>query len=171
MSTPDTSEDGDAMQAGLDPVAEAEAADAPAVDAAPRSEPSTGLAPRRPLATGITTWRSAAVPATVAQSGNPAAKRFLEFFAVTIRNPNTRMSYYRAACRFFAWCDTHRLPELAEIEPMHVAAYIEIMQTEFEKPTVKQHLAAVRMGCSTGWSPARSSPPTRRTLSAGPGTQ
>jgi hypothetical protein len=29
-----------------------------------------------------------------------AARRFLEFFAATIRNKNTRMAYYRAACSF-----------------------------------------------------------------------
>ena len=31
------------------------------------------------------------------------------------------------------------------IEPLHVAAYVEQLGREFEKPTVKQHLAAVRM--------------------------
>ncbi|MGI4746198.1 MAG: tyrosine-type recombinase/integrase [Janthinobacterium lividum] len=111
----------------------------------PRPEASTGLAPRRPSTSGITAWSSAAVPITVAQSGNQAARRFLEFFAVTIRNPNTRMSYYRAACQFFAWCDTNGLTELTDIEPMHVAAYIETLLRKFEKPTTKQHVAALRM--------------------------
>jgi site-specific recombinase XerC len=64
---------------------------------------------------------------------------------VTIRNKNTRMVYYRACCRFFAWCDEHRIGQLADIEPLHVAAYIETMQSGFEKPSVKQHLAAIRM--------------------------
>lgn len=103
--------------------------------------------------------------ATVAQSGHPAARRFLEFFAVTIRNPNTRMSYYRAACQFFAWCDTNGLTELADIEPMHVAAYIETLLRKFEKPTTKRHLAALRMlfnwlitGQVIATNPAHSSP-------------
>ena len=47
--------------------------------------------------------------------------------------------------RFFAWCDRHQLGELADIEPLHVAAYIEALGKDFEKPTVKQHLAAIRM--------------------------
>jgi site-specific recombinase XerC len=34
---------------------------------------------------------------------------------------------------------------LDEIEPLHVAAYIEALGKDFEKPTVKQHLAAIRM--------------------------
>ena len=86
------------------------------------------------------------VPAIVAAAGDPAAKRFLEFFAVTIENPNTREAYYRACRRFFAWCDTRRdIDGLVDIEPMHVAAYIRALGKDYEKPTVKQHLAAIRM--------------------------
>jgi site-specific recombinase XerD len=85
------------------------------------------------------------VPAIVADAGDAAAKRFLEFFAVTIRNKNTRMAYLHAASRFFAWCEHHQLGALDEIEPLHVAAYIEALGKDFEKPTVKQHLAAIRV--------------------------
>jgi site-specific recombinase XerD len=88
---------------------------------------------------------SAVIPAIIAHAGDHAARRFLEFFAATIRNKNTRMAYYRAVCRFFAWCDEHKLGGIDDIEPLHVAAYIEGMQTGFEKPSVKQHLAAIRM--------------------------
>jgi site-specific recombinase XerD len=88
---------------------------------------------------------SIVVPAIVADAGDAAAKRFLEFFAVTIRNKNTRTAYLHAASRFFAWCDHHQLGALDEIEPLHVAAYIEELGKDFEKPTVKQHLAATRM--------------------------
>ena len=85
------------------------------------------------------------VPAIVAKAGDRAARRFLEFFAVAIENPNTREAYYRACRRFFAWTDARGLKELVDIEPMHVAAYIKSMGGNFEKPTVKQHLAAIRM--------------------------
>jgi len=88
---------------------------------------------------------SVVVPAIVADAGDAAAKRFLEFFGVTIRNRNTRTAYLHAAGRFFAWCERHRLGQLADIEPLHVAAYIEALGKDFEKPTVKQHLAAIRM--------------------------
>ncbi len=67
------------------------------------------------------------------------------FFAATIRNRNTREAYYRACVRFFAWCDHHQLREIHFIEPLHVAAYIEALQPDFGKPSVKQHLAAIRM--------------------------
>jgi hypothetical protein len=36
------------------------------------------------------------VPAIVADAGDTAAKRFLEFFAATIRNRNTRAAYLHA---------------------------------------------------------------------------
>jgi hypothetical protein len=53
-----------------------------------------------------------AVPAIVAGAGDNAARRFLEFFAATIRNRNTRMAYYRAVKEFFAWVDRHRIGQL-----------------------------------------------------------
>jgi site-specific recombinase XerD len=86
-----------------------------------------------------------AVPAAIADAGDHAARRFLEFFAANIRNKNTRMAYYRAVCHFFAWVEQHDIGELTDIEPVHVAAYIEALQTTAAKPTVKLHLAAIRM--------------------------
>ena len=86
------------------------------------------------------------MPAIVAAGGDRAARRFLEFFAVTIDNKNTRAAYFHACRRFFAWCDRREdIEELVDIEPMHVAAYIRGLGKDFEKPTVKQHLAAIRM--------------------------
>ena len=85
------------------------------------------------------------VPRVIADAGDQAARRFLEFFAATIRNKNTRMAYYRAVCDFFSWCDRHRIGGIADIEPLHVAAYIENLQNAMSKPTIKQHLAAIRM--------------------------
>jgi site-specific recombinase XerD len=85
------------------------------------------------------------VPTVVAAAGDKATRRFLEFFAVTIENPNTRQAYFHACRRFFDWCDHKGLDELVAIEPMHVAAYIRGLGKGFEKPTVKQHLAAIRM--------------------------
>src|SRR3954468_7443969 len=85
------------------------------------------------------------VPMAIASAGDHAARRFLEFFAATIRNKNTRMAYYRAACSFFAWLEQRGVAELVDIEPLRVAAYVEALQETVAKPTVKQHLAAVRM--------------------------
>ena len=85
------------------------------------------------------------VPRVIADAGDQAARRFLEYFAATIRNKNTRTAYLHAVGRFFAWCEHHHIGQLADIEPLHVGAYIEALGADFEKPTVKQHLAAIRM--------------------------
>ena len=45
------------------------------------------------------------VPALIADAGNSAGWRYVEFFTANIRNPNTRRAYARACGRFFAWCD------------------------------------------------------------------
>jgi site-specific recombinase XerD len=97
------------------------------------------------------------VPGIIADAGQRAARRFLEFFAATIRNRNTRAAYMVAVSRFFAWCEQHRIGELADIEPLHVAAYIEMLGQNLRNPrssSTWQRSAC----CSTGWSPARSSP-------------
>ena len=47
----------------------------------------------------------AVVPAVVAACSEKAAWRYLEFFAVNIRNPNTRAAYARAVSSFFVWCE------------------------------------------------------------------
>ena len=89
---------------------------------------------------------SPVLPRLIAEAGDKAARRFLEFFAATISNDNTRMAYLRACRRFLDWCDARpEIEALVEIEPLHVAAYVKAMGRDFEKPTVKQHLAAVRM--------------------------
>jgi hypothetical protein len=64
------------------------------------------------------------VPAMIADAGDRAARRFLDFFAASIENDNTRMAYYRAVCSFFAWLEQRGISGLVDIEPFHVAAYI-----------------------------------------------
>jgi hypothetical protein len=86
----------------------------------------------------------AAVPAVIAAAGEQASWRYLEFFTANIRNPHTRRAYGRASARFFAWCARRRLG-IADIRPLHVAAYIERLQDEAAAPSVKQELAAIRM--------------------------
>jgi site-specific recombinase XerD len=74
-----------------------------------------------------------------------AAKRFIEYFAANIRNPNTRRAYLHAVREYSSWCEKQRLTEILDIEPVHVAAYIELLGMRLAKPSVKQHLAAIRM--------------------------
>jgi integrase/recombinase XerD len=87
---------------------------------------------------------SSALPA-VFQSSPAGERRFWEFFTVNIRNPHTRRAYFNAVSAFAVWCEEKRLHHLAAVTPMHVAAYVEQLGRTHSKPTVKQHLAAVRM--------------------------
>ena len=85
------------------------------------------------------------LPAMIAGAGEQAARRFLEFFAVNIRNRNTRAAYARAAAAFLGWCEEQGIGELGRVQPVHVAAYIEQLNGKRSAPTVKQHLACIRM--------------------------
>jgi integrase/recombinase XerD len=74
-----------------------------------------------------------------------AARRVLEFFTAQINNDHTRKAYLNAARRFAKWCEAHDLDELAQVQPFHVAAFVKELQRQLAPPTVKQHLAALRM--------------------------
>ena len=82
------------------------------------------------------------LPGPIDRAGDRAARRFLEFFTAHIRNPNTRRAYGKGISSFFAFCEGRGI-ELHQVDPVTVAAYIE--QHPGSKPTVKQHLAAIRM--------------------------
>jgi site-specific recombinase XerD len=84
------------------------------------------------------------VPALVADLGDQASWRYVEFFTANIRNKNTRRAYARACYQFFIWCEQRGLT-LSSIRPHDVATYIEQLQNKVSAPSVKQQLAAVRM--------------------------
>lgn len=84
------------------------------------------------------------LPGLILRAGDDAVRRFVEFFAATIRNRNTRAAYAQAVGQFCRWCDRRRI-ELTQISPVVVAAYVEELTAQRSAPTVKQHLAAIRM--------------------------
>ena len=86
----------------------------------------------------------ATLPVVVVNAGEQTARRFVEFFTATIRNKNTRTAYAHAVSSFLAWCDERGLP-LERIDSLAVATYIEVLMADRSPPTVKQHLAAIRM--------------------------
>ena len=93
---------------------------------------SNKLVPRMPRK--LSSLGFASLPVVFIVPGQQAAKRFLEFFTVNIRNENTRAAYFRAVSYFGDWCERQRL-ELKQIEPMHVAAYIEtLLKTTNPRP-------------------------------------
>lgn len=84
------------------------------------------------------------LPSVIAQAGDDVCRRYLEFFAATISNANTREAYGRAIRDFFLWCDQHHIG-FKDIEPLHVSAYIRLITKSYAAPSVKQHLAAMKM--------------------------
>ena len=84
------------------------------------------------------------LPRLIADAGERAGERFIEFFTAQIRNPHTRRAYGRAVADFAAWCDEQGFG-LRELRTVHVAAYTELLSSSFAAPTAKQRLAALRM--------------------------
>jgi site-specific recombinase XerD len=84
------------------------------------------------------------VPALFVDAGEKASWRLIEFLTAHTRNRNTREAYARAILRFSRWCEKKQL-SLVDIKPFLVAAYVEQLGFHYSRPTVKQHLAAIRM--------------------------
>jgi site-specific recombinase XerD len=85
-----------------------------------------------------------ALPALIAVAGDQASLRFLEFFAGTIRNAHTRRAYARAVGAFLAWCEERGVRSIAAVQPLHVAAWVEMQTRAQAAPSVKQQLAAIK---------------------------
>jgi integrase/recombinase XerC len=85
-----------------------------------------------------------AVPPALARLSPAHRRRFSEFFSVPIRNAHTRRAYQRAAQDFFAYMERFRLERLADIQPRHVAKWIDELEKTKSAPTVKARLAAIR---------------------------
>src|SRR5215204_5626362 len=93
----------------------------------------------------LATLSATQTPTLINAAGDRAAYRFREFFTAQIRNPHTRRAYVRAVGAFCAWLEAHGVPSIAAVGSIHVAAYIEHLGQRQSAPTVKQHLAAIRM--------------------------
>jgi site-specific recombinase XerD len=83
-------------------------------------------------------------PALIAAAGARAQTRFLEFFAAQIRNAHTRRAYAQAVREFLGCYESAGVASIADIKPLHVAAYIEQLTRTHSAPTAKQRLAAIR---------------------------
>ena len=88
------------------------------------------------------------MPALIADLGDQAGWRYVEFFTANIHNDHTRRAYARACGRFFAWCEQRGLT-LTAIRPFDVATWVKELD-EHSAPSVKQQLAPCGC-CSTGW--------------------
>lgn len=80
----------------------------------------------------------------VAAASESATVRFVKFFAAAIRNPHTRRAYGRTLADFLAWCEDRGVHSLAAVQPLHVAAWVELQDRTKAVPTAKLRLAALR---------------------------
>ena len=100
--------------------------------------------PRSPEALAVARiargWRPA-----LFRSDPAGSRRVIEFFTAHIRNPNTRKAYARPAAGFAAWSEAHGIDHLRDVQPVHVAAWVEELQRRMAAPSVKLHLAGIRM--------------------------
>lgn len=92
---------------------------------------------------GIAHYDSA-IPAIFVDAGERASYRFVEFFTANIHNPNTRAAYLTAVARFSHWCEQRQVA-LSQVNSVLIAKYIQELGEVVGAPTVKQHLAAIRM--------------------------
>jgi site-specific recombinase XerD len=91
-----------------------------------------------------TTAETHTVPALIANEGDAAGWRNVDFFTANINNAHTRRAYARACASFFVWCEPRGLT-LAAIRPCDVAGWVKELQEKHGAAGVKQQLAAVRM--------------------------
>ncbi len=87
-------------------------------------------------------------PQSVAALFAPTPKaqtRFVEFFTAQVSNDHTRRAYVQATKRFSIWSAGQGIEQLSDVEPVHVAAFLKQLGGEVSAPTVKQHLAALRV--------------------------
>lgn len=68
---------------------------------------------------------------------------FVRFF-VGIRNEHTFRAYLRGIRRFVDWCEASDIISIDDIEPAHIADFIESREAVSSKQTVKQDLTALR---------------------------
>lgn len=85
------------------------------------------------------------IPGLIVEAGERAQTRFWEFFVGNIRNIHTRRAYGRAIGEFLAWCESRGVASIADVQPLHIGAYVEALTRSHSAPTAKQRLAAIRM--------------------------
>src|SRR5262249_17444249 len=93
---------------------------------------------------GKTELESTQVPNLFLRAGDRAVRRFIGCFVAPSRNRTPRPAYAQAIGQFSQWCERGGLP-LERLRPVTVAAYIEDLTARRAAPTVKQHLAAIKM--------------------------
>jgi site-specific recombinase XerD len=85
-------------------------------------------------------WRRLIVPESAIESARQRETAASE----TATSAAARAAYAEAVRQFFSWRDARGILELSHLQPVVIAIYVEQLGTK-AAPTVKQHLAAIRM--------------------------
>jgi site-specific recombinase XerC len=93
----------------------------------------------------VVSQESFPLPTIIARAGASTRKKFFEFFTVPIRNANTRAAYYRAIQQFLAWLSAPGIRTSKTSSRLRSRPISETLQRQAAPPTVKQHMAAIRM--------------------------
>jgi site-specific recombinase XerD len=83
------------------------------------------------------------IPPLIVDAGDRASYLFAKFFSAEIENENTQDAYKQAVNQFSWWCEQRGI-SLQQLTPIHVAAYRKELKELVSKPTVKQHLSALK---------------------------
>jgi site-specific recombinase XerD len=83
------------------------------------------------------------LPLFVRDAGPEAEAFTAEFFAARIPNVNTRAAYERAVRRFATWAQARGI-QLARVNPVDAADYLQGLGEQLQPPSVNLHLAALR---------------------------
>jgi len=88
--------------------------------------------------------QSVVIPAFIANEGENAMLKFVDFFIAKIRNENTRKSYYRANELFLNWCSEKGINDIHAIKPFMAGVYMEELAEKHKPATAKLYLSGMR---------------------------
>ena len=84
------------------------------------------------------------LPAVFSRDSKETVMRAFEFFHVALSNPKTRVQYQNTVKVFCQWASAKGATSIRDVQPLHVASFIEERKTQVAPPTVKAELAALR---------------------------
>ena len=84
------------------------------------------------------------LPALFSRDSQDTIVRAVEFFDVALANPKTRVQYQNTVKAFCQWASSKGATSIKDIQPIHVARFIEERKQQVAAPTVKAELAALR---------------------------
>lgn len=98
----------------------------------------------KPMSSELIPINASSLPSVLSAGGERVRMRTWEFFAAQIRNRNTRDAYQRAVAQFCWWLEARGVDAITDVQPLHVAAFVDELTLTQSAPTVKQRLAAIR---------------------------